>query len=66
MDASYAVHQYMRSQTADMMSMGLGITHCILSEQKLNIKSSTEAELVGTSDYFPYIIWYFMFIHDQE
>ena len=45
--------------------MGLGVTHCRLSKQKLNTKSSTEAELVGASDYLPYNILYVMFMHDQ-
>ena len=45
--------------------MGLGVTHCRLSKQKLNTKISTEAELVSTSDYFPYNIWYVIFMHRQ-
>ena len=47
------------------MSIGLGVTHCRSSKQKLNTKISTEAELVGTSDYLPYNIWYIMFVHRQ-
>ena len=44
----------MKSQTEGVMSMGLGVTHYIPSEQKLNTKISTEVELVGASDYRPY------------
>ena len=64
-DASYAVHQYMKSHTGGVMSMGLGVTQCILIKKHLNTKSSMKAELVGASDYFPYKIWYIMFMHHQ-
>ena len=33
--------------------------------EKINTKSSTEAELVGVSDYLPYNIWLTMFLEDQ-
>ena len=45
--------------------MGLGVLHCKSSKQKLNVKSSTEAELVGVSDYLPYNIWLLMFLEAQ-
>jgi hypothetical protein len=51
-DASYAVHPDMKSHTGGLMSMGTGGLICKSSKQKLNTKSSTEAELVGASDYF--------------
>ncbi len=35
------------------------------SKQKLNTKSSTEAELVGVSDYLPYSIWAKKFQEEQ-
>ena len=44
------------------MSMGLGLIHAKRSKQRLNGKSSTEAELVGNSDYLPYNIWLIMFM----
>ena len=50
-DASSAVHHGMKSQNGGVMSMGLGVTHCIPIKQKLNTKTSTEAELVGASSY---------------
>ena len=33
--------------------------------QKLNTKSSTEAELVGVSEYIPYNLWLMMFLDAQ-
>jgi hypothetical protein len=49
-DASYAVHPDMRSHTGGVISFGNGGLICKSSKQKLNTKSSTEAELVGASD----------------
>ena len=45
--------------------MGLGIVHTKLGKQKLNNKSSKEAEVVGTSEYFPYNIWLLMSLLEQ-
>ena len=64
-DAAYAVHNNMRSQTGGAMSMGHGILHGRSSKQKLNTKSSTEAELVGVSEYIPYNIWLLYFFRHQ-
>ena len=64
-DSAYAVHDNMWSHTRGAMSLGYGIIHCQSSKQKLDTKSSTEAELVGTSNYMPYNIWNIMFWHEQ-
>ena len=64
-DAAYAVTADMKSQTGGAMSLGMGILHGKSSKQKLNVKSSTEAELVGVSDYLPYNIWLLMFLSAQ-
>ena len=65
-DESYAVHHDMKSQTEGVMSMGLGVTNFRPIEKKLNTNISTEAELVGASDYGPYNLWYVMFMHHQR
>jgi hypothetical protein len=61
-DASYAVHNDMRSHTGGTMSMGTGAVYSTSKKQKLNTKSSTEAELVGVDDVLPQALWtkYFM------
>jgi len=64
-DAAYAVHENMRSQTGGCLSFGRGVVHTKSSKQKLNTKSSTEAELVGLSDYIPYTIWMNNFLTAQ-
>ena len=64
-DAAYGVHDDMRSHTGGCMSFGLGMIHCKLSRQRLNAKSSTESEVIGVSDYVPYLIWVMHFLEDQ-
>ena len=64
-DASYAVHDTMRGHTGGAISMGRGILHAKASKQKLNVKSSTEAEIVGISEYIPYNIQLTNFMEEQ-
>ncbi|KAI2506453.1 Reverse transcriptase (RNA-dependent DNA polymerase) [Fragilaria crotonensis] len=47
------------------MSFGRGGILCKSSKQKLNTKSSTEAEFVGASDYLPNTIWVKNFLEAQ-
>jgi hypothetical protein len=47
----------MKSHTGGVMSFGVGGLICKSSKQKLNTKSSTEAEVVGASDYLPNTLW---------
>ena len=52
-DTAYAVHNDMKSHTGGATSLGRGAIMCKSMKQKLNTKSSTEAEVVGSSDYLP-------------
>jgi hypothetical protein len=56
-DASYAVHADMRSHTGALITLGAGPVFASSSRQRLNTKSSTEAELVALSDALGQIIW---------
>ena len=49
-DASYGVHTNMRSHTGYTVGLGSGPICSKSSSQKINCKSSTEAELIGMSD----------------
>ena len=49
-DASFGVHPDLRSHTGATMSLGRGSVYSISRKQKLNTRSSTEAELVGVDD----------------
>jgi KUP system potassium uptake protein len=64
-DAAYAVHDDMKSHTGGATSLGRGAIMCKATKQKLNTKSSTEAEGVGSSDYLPNTIWARMFLAKQ-
>ena len=56
-DASYGVHDDLKFHTGFTISIGKGSICLKSSTQKVNTKSSTEAELVGISDSLGYIIW---------
>jgi hypothetical protein len=47
------------------MTMGKGSVYSTSIGQKLNTKSSTEAELVGVSDVMPMIVWTRYFLEAQ-
>ena len=64
-DAAYAVHNDMKSHTGGATSLGCGAIMCKSTKQKLNRKSSTEAKVVGSSDYLPNTIWARMFLAEQ-
>ena len=64
-DASYAVHRDMRSHTGAAMSLGHGTIHHRSAKQKLNTKSSTEAELVGASEYIGWTLFAKRFLEKQ-
>ena len=64
-DASYAVHPDMRSQTGGAHSLGRGILNGSARKQKLTAKSSTEAEVIGMSDYVTYALWHRHFLEAQ-
>jgi hypothetical protein len=64
-DAAYAVHPDMKSHTGGGLSLGTGIIYGTSKCQKLNTKSSTEAEIVGTDDVMPQILWTLYFLEAQ-
>jgi hypothetical protein len=64
-DASYAVHFDMKSHTGGALSLGKGVIYGTSKGQKLNTKSSTEAEVVGTDDVMPQILWTLYFLEAQ-
>jgi hypothetical protein len=64
-DASYGVHHDMRSHTGAAMSMGKGCVYSISRRQRLNTRSSTEAELVGVNDAMNMILWTRLFLEGQ-
>ena len=64
-DASYAVHRDMRSHTGGYTTLGKGAVITMSARQKLNTRSSTEAELVGVDDYMSMVLWTREFLNAQ-
>jgi len=64
-DASYAVHPNMRSHTGATMPMGKGCPISISTKQKINTRSSTEAEVVGVNDAMYLVLWVRHFLEAQ-
>jgi hypothetical protein len=50
-DASFAVHEDFKSHTGATMTLGTGAVTTGPTKQKVNTRSSTEAELIGLDDY---------------
>jgi hypothetical protein len=64
-DAAFAVHKDYKSHTGATMSLGNGIICSMSTKQKVNTRSSTEAELVGVDDIISKVLWTKLFIEAQ-
>ena len=64
-DASFGVHPDLRSHTGATMTLGRGCPISMSLKQKLNTRSSTEAELVGVNDAMSLILWARLFLTSQ-
>jgi hypothetical protein len=64
-DASFAVHKDSRSHTGGAMTLGKGVIYGTSTRQKLNTRSSTEAELVAADDVMGQLLWTQHFLQGQ-
>ena len=64
-DSAHAVHDNMRGHTGGITSFGTGVVDQKSSKQKMNTRSSTETELVGTSEYLPKPVYFELFMSAQ-
>ena len=64
-DASYAVHNNMRSHTGGSITFGIEVFCSASEKQKLNAKSSNEAELVRVSEFLPKVLYVDLFLAAQ-
>jgi len=64
-DSSYAVHPDMHSHSGIIMSLGKGAAYSTSCKQKLNTKSSMEAELVAIDEAMGQIMWTHYFLIGQ-
>ena len=65
-DASFAVHPSMQGHSGGGLSLGRGFPIVSSTKQNLNMKISTEMEIVGIDDFMSDIIWTRYFIVAQE
>ena len=64
-NAAFAVHPDMKSHTGGILMMGRGALHSVSRKQKLNTKSSKEAELVVADDILSDLLWTQNFLKEQ-
>ena len=62
----YAVHPDMRSHSGIIMTLGKGATYTASTKQKINTKSSMEAELVAIDDSMAPVLWTRHFWYPRE
>ena len=56
MDAAYHVHNDCKGHTGGSFTLGKGSLHTVSCKQKINSKSSTEAELIAVDECIPHIL----------
>ena len=56
-DASFTVHSDCKSHTGACLTLRHGSVISLSKKQKINDKSSTEAELVGVDDAMTFVMW---------
>jgi len=64
-DSAHAVHKDMRGHTGGIISFGTGLVDQKSSKQKMNTRSSTETEHVGTSEYLTKPLFFELFMEAQ-
>ena len=64
-DASFAAHSDMRSHTGAALFMGKGAIKSVSSKQKINTRSSADAEIVAADDVASKIMWTKSFLEEQ-
>jgi len=64
-DAAFAVHEDFKSHTGANVAMGHGMIVSSSTKQKMNTRSSAEAELVGFDDIVAKVMWVKMFLQHQ-
>ena len=64
-DASFAVHNGMRTHTGAMLRFGRGGMFSLLNNQKVNSPSSTVAEIIGVDDSMNFVVWMKLSVEQQ-
>ena len=66
LDAAFAVHPDLKSHSGAIMTLGKGCVQSVSTKQKVNVRSSTEAELVATDDILTKVLWTKKFLEAQD
>ena len=64
-DSAFGMHADMKSHNRASLTLGRGFAISISSGQKLNVSSSTYAELVTVSEILPMVQWIQLFLLSQ-
>jgi hypothetical protein len=64
-DGSYAIHDDMKGQSGAVLLVGDNVVLTRSSKQKVNTRSSTEAEIIAIDDTLPTIQWAKSYLKDQ-
>ena len=64
-ERSYVVHPNLRVHLGGGLSIGTGFLISSSTDQKLNMRSSTESEIVGVDDFMKSILWTRNFVNAQ-
>ena len=64
-NAAFAVHGDMKSHTGAIFTMGKGAILSSSTKQKVNLRSSTESEIIGVDDKISKVLWMKRFLEWQ-
>ena len=64
-DASYAVHENMRSHLGLIAKFGQGSALSASRKQRINTRSSTEGEVIAVDDFIGMVLWTNNFLAEQ-
>ena len=56
-DSSYAIYDDCKGHTSSALAFESSVITSFWRKQKINAKSSTEAELIGVDDAIPQVLW---------
>jgi hypothetical protein len=65
LDVAFGVHNDYKSHTGTIMTLGKGCFQCISTKQKVNLRSSTEAELISMDDIVSKVMWTKLFMQEK-
>jgi hypothetical protein len=65
-DASFALHKDLKNHTGAMMTLGCGSVCSIATQQKVNSRSSTEAEFIAVDNVISKVLWTKLFLKSQS